>query len=139
MHKSTLVVSVPLGELERQLRRIETWPMYVPELEAVRSTGPGRFVFAVRQGDGILEVPVAIRRSPRGSGMLWTSTSGTAWNGHLYLQAVDAVRTRVHVDLDLAPRSFLGHLVELIGSGRTVAPAGALPHGEDARRTATVA
>jgi hypothetical protein len=101
MQKSTTVFSVPLAELDEQLRDIESWPAFLPELQWVRRTGNGRYVFGVRQGGAEIEVPVAVRRSPHGSGMIWTVTDGPAWNGHLYLQVVDGRRTRVHLELHL--------------------------------------
>jgi hypothetical protein len=101
MQKSTTVFSVPLAELDEQLRDIHTWPTFLPQLESVRETGNSRYTFLVRQGDELAELNVAVRRSPYGSGMLWTVTEGPAWNGHLYLQVVDARRTRVHLELNI--------------------------------------
>jgi len=101
MQKSTTVFSVPLAELDEQLRDIQSWPAFLPELQSVRETAKGRYLFGVRQGGAEVEVPVAVRRSPYGSGMIWTVTEGPAWNGHLYLQVVDARRTRVHLELNL--------------------------------------
>jgi hypothetical protein len=112
MQKSTTVFSIPLAELDEQLRDIATWPTFLPALESVRETGNGRYTFLVRQGDELAELGVAVRRSPYGSGMLWTVTEGPAWNGHLYLQVVDGRRTRVHLELRIEPHSPEGYLPE---------------------------
>ncbi len=117
MQKSTTVLTVPLRDLEAELRRVESWPSFLPELQAVERITEGRYIFTVRQDGRLHDVRVVVRRSPRGNGLLWTATEGAAWNGHLYLQAVDERRTRVHLELHIDARSFLGHVVEMIGSG----------------------
>jgi hypothetical protein len=105
MQKFTTVFSVPLDELDEQLRDIASWPTFLPEVESVTELSNGRFTFVVRHGDGTRPVDVAVRRSPHGSGMIWTVLGGPAWNGHLYLQVVDGRRTRVHLELHIEPCS----------------------------------
>jgi hypothetical protein len=122
MQKSTTVFSVPLAELDEQLRDIATWPMILPQLESVTETSPGRYTFVVRREGGSHVVHVAVRRSPFGSGMIWTVVDGPAWNGHLYLQVVDARRTRVHLELNIEPRGPLLDVDAEIGDAGT-APA----------------
>ena len=117
MQKSTTVLSVPPADLEAQLHDVESWPLFLPDLMEVRPTGKDRYVFTVRQDGLQYERAVAVRRSPRGHGLLWTTVQGPAWNGHLYLEAVDARRTRVHLELVIDPRTYLGGLVELVGGG----------------------
>jgi hypothetical protein len=101
MQKSTTVFSVPLAELDEQLRDIRSWPTFLPELLDVEELGRGRYTFSVLRDDEKLVFDVAVRRSPFGSGMIWTVVDGPAWNGHLYLQVVDARRTRVHLELNI--------------------------------------
>ena len=101
MQKSTTVFSVPLAELDEQLRDIASWPAFLPELQEVEETGRGRYTFTVQRNERQQLVNVAVRRSPYGSGMIWTVVDGPAWNGHLYLQVVDARRTRVHLELNI--------------------------------------
>jgi hypothetical protein len=101
MQKSTTVFSVPLAELDEQLRDIASWPAFLPELQGVVELGKGRYTFDVLRNDERLAIDVAVRRSPHGSGMIWTVVDGPAWNGHLYLQVVDARRTRVHLELNI--------------------------------------
>jgi Polyketide cyclase / dehydrase and lipid transport len=117
MQKSTTVLSVPLTDLEAQLDDVESWPLFLPDLIAVRATGRDRYVFTVRQDGLQFEPAVSVRRSPRGHGLIWTTVQGPAWNGHLYLEAVDGRRTRVHLELVIDPRTYLGGLVELVGGG----------------------
>jgi hypothetical protein len=108
IQKSTTVFSVPLSELEDQLADVASWPSFLPELESVTPLSNGRYTFGVRQEGHTHEVDVAVRRSPHGSGMIWTVVDGPAWNGHLYLQVVDGRRTRVHLELNVEPRSATG-------------------------------
>src|ERR687890_493952 len=122
MQKSTAVLSVPLEELESQLRDVETWPQFLPDLVSVGRISEGRYTFTVRLEGQVADIPVIVRRSPRGHGLLWTVVEGPAWNGHLYLEPVDPQRTRAHLELVVEPRSFIGHLVELVGTGDARAP-----------------
>jgi hypothetical protein len=112
MQKSTTVFSVPLAELDDQLCDVASWPAFLPELEAVTEVARGRYLFRVRGAGGVREMNVAVRRSPFGSGMIWTVVDGPAWNGHLYLQVVDGRRTRVHLELRIEPHSPEGYLPE---------------------------
>jgi hypothetical protein len=112
MQKSTMVLSVPLAELDEILQDVASWPAFLPELEAVRRTGKGRWTFTVRQDGHSHEVDVAVRRSPYGFGMLWTVVCGPAWNGHLHLQVADARRTRVHLELNVDRREAPAPVVE---------------------------
>lgn len=124
MQKSTTVLTVALRDLEAELRHAESWPQFIPELDSVERTAAGRYAFTVRR-DGLLQrVRVLVRRSPRGNGLLWTATDGPAWNGHLYLQAVDEQRTRVNLELHVAPGSILGQVVGMVGAGDTRAQMG---------------
>ena len=113
MQKSTMVISVPLAEMDEVIRDVAAWPTFIPELEAVRETGNGRCTFTIRQDGRRYEVDVAVRRSPHDHGMLWTVVAGPAWNGHLYLQVAGAGRTRVHLELNVEARPVPDHLVEL--------------------------
>ena len=113
MQKSTTVFSVSLAELDEQLSDVASWPSFLPELEAVTPLSAGRYTFTVRQHGRMHLIDVAVRRSPHGTGMLWTVVDGPAWNGHLHLQEVDGRRTRVHLELNIERRSSLGHVVEM--------------------------
>jgi len=103
MQKFTTVFSVPLAELDEQLADVASWPTFLPEVESVTELSGGRYAFTVRQDGRTRRVEVAVRRSPHGSGMIWTVLDGPAWNGHLYLQVVDGRRTRVHLELNIEP------------------------------------
>lgn len=119
MQKSTTVLSAPLDDLEIQLRDVESWPQFLPDLVAVDRVSEGRYVFTVRLDGQVEDVPVIVRRSPRGHGLLWTVLEGPAWNGHLYLEAVDARRTRAHLELVVEPRALIG-AASLARAGRPV-------------------
>jgi hypothetical protein len=106
MQKFTTVFSAPLAELDEQLVDVASWPTFLPEVESVTELSNGRYTFTVRHDGRTRSVDVAVRRSPYGSGMIWTVLEGPAWNGHLYLQVVDGRRTRVHLELNIEPFTF---------------------------------
>jgi Polyketide cyclase / dehydrase and lipid transport len=121
MQKFTTVFSVPLAELDEQLADVASWPTFLPEVESVTELSNGRYTFCVRQDGRTRSVDVAVRRSPHGSGMIWTVLDGPAWNGHLYLQVVDGRRTRVHLELNIEPFAF-PEVVEVDTAGERPAP-----------------
>jgi uncharacterized membrane protein len=104
MQKSTTVFSAPLEQLQEKLDDVAAWPSFLPALESVTVTADDRCRFVVRHDGGTREIDVAVQPSPHGTGMIWTVLDGPAWNGHLYLQVVDARRTRVHLVLDVDAR-----------------------------------
>ena len=126
MQKSTTVFSVPLEELQEQLDDVAAWPAFLPALESVTVTADDRCRFVVSHGRGTREIDVAVQASPHGTGMIWTVLDGPAWNGHLYLQAVDARRTRVHLVLDIdalpegAGQTGLAGLLRIVGLAERV-------------------
>jgi hypothetical protein len=105
MQKCTTVFSLSPAELDEQLRDVTAWPVYLPGLESVTATSPGRYTFVVRQDDVAHEIEVAVR--PTADGVLWTVLDGPAWNGRLFLQPVDDRRTRLHLELEIEPRGTL--------------------------------
>jgi len=86
--------------------------VFLPGLESVMATSPGRYTFVVRQYDVAHEIEVAVRSTP--DGMLWTVLDGPAWNGRLFLQALDGRRTRLHLELEIEPRSPLPAVADLL-------------------------
>jgi hypothetical protein len=121
MQKFTTVFSVTLAELDEQLADVASWPTFLPEVESVTELSNGRYTFTVRQDGRTRSVDVAVRRSPYGSGMIWTVLEGPAWNGHLYLQVVDGRRTRVHLELNIEPFT-VPEIVEVDTSGERAVP-----------------
>jgi len=112
MQKCTTVLSVSPAELGEQLRDVTSWPVFLPGLASVTATAPGRYTFVVHQSGMAHEIEVAVR--PTAEGMLWTVLDGPAWNGRLYLHAVDARRTRLHLELEIEPRGPLPAVADLI-------------------------
>jgi hypothetical protein len=112
MQKCTTMFSLPPAELAEQLRDVANWPVFLPGLESVTATSPGRYTFVVRRYDAAHEIEVAVRSTP--DGMLWTALDGPAWNGRLHLQVVDARRTRLHLELEIEPRGPLPAVADLV-------------------------
>lgn len=114
MQKCTTMFSLPSAELAEQLRDVANWPVFLPGLESVTATSPGRYTFVVRQYDVAHEIEVAVRSTP--DGVLWTVLDGPAWNGRLSLQPVDERRTRLHLELEIEPRDSLAVIMLQLGA-----------------------
>ena len=112
MQKCTTVFTMSPAELEAQLRDVTAWPVFLPGLESVTPTSPGRYTFVVRQYGLAHEIEVAVRSTP--DGMLWTVLDGPAWNGRLFQQAIDDRRTRLHLELEIEPRGPLPAVADLL-------------------------
>jgi hypothetical protein len=112
MQKCTTMFSLPPGELAEQLRDVANWPVFLPGLESVTATSPDRYTFVVRQNDAAHEIEVTVR--PTLEGVLWTVLDGPAWNGRLHVQAVDARRARLHLELEIEPRGPLPAVADLV-------------------------
>ena len=122
MHEAaTTVVPVPLEELEARLRQVDTWPGFLPDLQACRETSHRRYTFTVRQSRQDYEIPVVLSVHPKEHELVWRTVSGPAWNGTLRMKALDEHRTQVSLELVVQPRSGRAHLGEWFGSSHAEA------------------
>jgi hypothetical protein len=110
------VVPLPLSVVESNLRDLSSWPAFLGGVEWIERTAYEQYVFGVREGRRIHEIPVAAHWAMRDHRVTWKELSGRPWRGELNLVALNGRRTRVQLSLDAQPRSWSASISQLLGA-----------------------
>jgi hypothetical protein len=114
--RASTVIPLPLSVVESNIWDAASWPTFFGDVDRVERTGYERFVFGVRQGRRLHEVPVAVRWHARDHRVSWRELAGPQWRGEIRLSALNGRRTRVELHVAAHPRSFVACVAEMLGS-----------------------
>lgn len=110
------VISLPLNEVEERLHDVQTWPLFLDDLEEVHKTGHERYRMLIRSGRTTREVIAAIQHHKRENRFTWKALEGPAYEGEIRLHAEGDHRTKIKIEFKADPVGFLSGLSELFGS-----------------------
>jgi hypothetical protein len=114
--RSATVIPLPLSVVESNLWDVTAWPAFLDDVVWVQRIAHERYVFGVRLGRRVHEVPVAVRWRARDHRVTWRELEGPPWRGELRLASLNGRRTRVALSVLVRPRSLVGKLVGLVVS-----------------------
>jgi hypothetical protein len=112
--EASAVVSLPVSAVDMGLREISSWPLFMVGLQDVVKVAHARYVFVVRDGDSIREVPVCAVWHPREHRVSWKALSGPAFDGEFRLHRENERRTRITVSLVAEPAGLLAGLSDMV-------------------------
>lgn len=112
--EATVTVAAPLARVEAVVADVAGWPRFIVELESAERLGHERWRFCLRDGGDRRDVVVCVRHDPARHRTTWRALEGPQWTGCLSLAAVDDGHTRVRLELDRHPGSFLAGLAEML-------------------------
>ena len=119
--RAATVIPLPLSVVESNIWDVTTWAAFLGEVEWIERTAHERYLFGVRHGRRVHEVPVSVRWHPRDHRVTWREQEGPAWRGEIRLAALNGRRTRVGLESTAHPRSFAANLADvLLGRRREV-------------------
>jgi hypothetical protein len=116
--RAAIVVPLPLSVVESNIWDVTSWGAFLSDVEWIERNAHERYVFGVRQGRRVHDVPVNVRWYPPEHRVVWRETSGPAWRGEIRLTALNGRRTRVALEAMAHPRSFGASLTDMFGRGR---------------------
>jgi len=105
-------VSLPLDEVQKRLRDVESWSEFLRGIESVRRTSHERYAFQLADGRDHRELRVVVRLRCRDHCFVWHELSGPAWRGWLKLSWVADSRTMITLALESAPVDLLSGMAE---------------------------
>jgi hypothetical protein len=116
--RAATVIPLPLSVVESNIWDVTSWTTFLGDVEWIERSAHERYVFGVRQGRRVNEVPVAVRWHARDHRVTWRELSGPAWRGEIRLTALNGRRTRIGLSVSAHPRGFLANLTDVLGGGR---------------------
>jgi uncharacterized membrane protein len=119
--EASAVVAAPLVVVETELRDVERWSQFLIGVEEVTKTGHDRYVFTVKDGSRLRNVPVAVVCHLREHRISWRALEGARFEGELRLAVADDGHTRVGLVMTAEPSGFLAGLADMLGSSKSTA------------------
>jgi hypothetical protein len=116
--RAATVIPLPLSVVESNIWDVTAWPAFLSDVRWVQRAGHERYLFGVRQGRRLHEIPVAVRWHARDHRVTWQELDGPTWRGEIRLTAMNGRRTRATMTLNSQPRSITAKLAELFGVRR---------------------
>jgi len=118
--EATSVIPAPMGELERRLSDVGSWPGFLIGLEDVRTLGHERYLFGLVEGRRRREAVMCVRHAHAWHRFSWKSLEGPLYTGRLQLDPVDPRHCAVRLALASHPGTLAGGLAEMVlpGAGR---------------------
>jgi hypothetical protein len=104
----TAVIPHPLSVVESNVWDVTTWGTFLGDVQWIERSGHERYVFGIRHGRRVHEVPVAVRWYPQDHRVSWQELSGPPWRGELRLTAVNGRRTRLAIEVTAHRRTAVG-------------------------------
>jgi hypothetical protein len=114
-HAST-VIPLPLSVVESNIWDVTSWPTFLGDVDWAQRTSHERYLFGVRQGRRVHDVPVAVRWHARDHRVSWRELGGPAWRGEIRLTALNGRRTRLELHVSVHPRTVVDFVAELLGT-----------------------
>jgi len=113
--RAATVVPLPLSVVESNIWDVLSWTTFLGDVEWIERTAHERYVFGVRQGRRVHDVPVAVRWHARDHRVTWRELDGPSYRGEIRLTPLNGRRTRVTLATAAHPRTVLGNLTEMFG------------------------
>lgn len=110
------VISLPLNEVEERLHDVQTWPLFLEDLEEISKAGHHRYRMMIRSGRTTREVVAAITHHHREHRFTWKALEGPLYEGEIRLQSEGERRTRIKLQFTADPVGFMAGLSELFGA-----------------------
>jgi hypothetical protein len=104
--------------VESNIWDVTAWVTFLGDVEWIERDTHERYVFGVRQGRRVHEVPVAVRWHARDHRVTWRELNGPAWRGEIRLTALNGRRTRVGLEVMAQPRTFAAKVAEVLRSSQ---------------------
>jgi uncharacterized membrane protein len=117
--EGSIVVGVPIEEVEHRLVDVATWDRFLVGVVQVRETAFQRYRLVLRNGGRQREVDAVIAAHPAEHRYSWHTLAGPRYRGELRLRAVAAGQTQVQVTATADPPGFLAGMSEMLGSSGT--------------------
>ena len=115
-----IVIPLPLSVVESNVWDVATWNRFLSDVEWIDRQADDQFVFGVRNGRRLQDVPLAVQWYPHDHRMTWRQTQGPLWRGEVRMTALNGRRTRLGVETEAHPRSFVDNVAELLGDRRGI-------------------
>lgn len=119
--EASTTVSLPLQEVHKRLRAVETWPRFMIGIEEVTKTSYERYLFRVRDDGHLRDVEVCAQDHGHEHRVTWHQVRGPAFSGEFRLTDAGRGHTRVHLALTAEPAGFLAALSEMFASSHSTA------------------
>ncbi|MBK6870301.1 MAG: SRPBCC family protein [Kineosporiaceae bacterium] len=110
------VISLPLDEVEERLHDVQTWPLFLEDLEEISKAGHHRYRMVIRSGRTTREVVAAITHHHREHRFTWKALEGPMYEGEIRLHAEGEKQTKIKLQFTADPVGFMSGLAELFGS-----------------------
>jgi hypothetical protein len=117
--RAATVIPLPLSVVESNIWDVTGWVAFLGDVEWIERSGHERYVFGIRQGRRVHEVPVGVRWHAREHRVSWRELAGPAWRGEIRLTALNGRRTRVGLEMVVRPRTLIGNLADALGGRGT--------------------
>jgi hypothetical protein len=121
--RAAIVVPLPLSVVESNVWDVTSWSSFLGEVDWVERTAHERYVFGIREGRRVHDVPVHVRWFARDHRVAWRELTGPTWRGEIRLTALNGRRTRLALESAAQPRSFGATVTDLLGRNRHQAEA----------------
>ncbi|HEX2804905.1 MAG TPA: hypothetical protein VHN80_01875, partial [Kineosporiaceae bacterium] len=116
--RAATVIALPLSVVESNIWDVTSWPAFVSDVQWVQRAGHERYLFGVRQGGRLHEIPVAVRWHARDHRVTWHQLDGPTWRGEIRLTAMNGRRTRATMTVIAHPRTLGTRIADLFGIRR---------------------
>jgi len=116
--RAAIVVPLPLSVVESNIWDVTSWSAFLEDVEWIERSAHERYVFGVRQGRRVHEVPVAVRWHARDHRVTWRELAGPVWRGEIRLTALNGRRTRMALQATSHARTLSASLADLLGRNR---------------------
>jgi hypothetical protein len=113
--RAATVIPLPLSVVESNIWDVTAWPSFVSDVQWVQRAGHERYLFGVRQGRRLHEIPVAVRWHARDHRVTWHQLDGPTWRGEIRLTALNGRRTKATMTVNSQPRNLTDKIAELFG------------------------
>jgi hypothetical protein len=110
--QASTVINLPLSVVESNIWDPNSWPSFMDWLVGVERKAKERYVFAIREGVRVFEVPVSVRWHLREHTVTWCELTGRAHRGEIRLTSLNGRRTKVTIEMSALPRTVAGILTE---------------------------
>ena len=113
--RAATVVPLPLSVVESNIWDVTSWVSFLSDVEWIERSAHERYIFGVRQGRRVHEVPVAVRWHARDHRVTWRELEGPVWRGEIRLAPLNGRRTRVTMLTTSHPRTVLANVADMFG------------------------